>query len=86
MTVPAHCGEGACERRVVSLRGGERGQTSKTWRAEGWVEGAPERLHLGTAGARTYVREGKKAGDIAAQRGRQNSPWSSHRAEGSLCL
>ena len=86
MTVPAHCGEGACERGVVSLCGGERGQTSKTWRAEGWVERAPERLHPGTAGACTYVREGKQAGDIAAQRGRQISPWSSHRAEGSLCL
>lgn len=86
MTVPAHCGEGTCERGVVSLRGGERGQTSKTWRAEGWVEGALERLHQGTADACTYVREGKEAWDIAAQRGRQNSPWSSHRTEGSLCL
>ena len=50
------------------------------------MEGAPERFHQGTANACTQVREGKEAGDIAAQRGRQNSPWSLHRAEGSLCL
>lgn len=69
------------------MHGGERRQISKTrgQRAE-WRESSREAPPGQVANTRMYVREGKEAGDIAAQRGRQNSPWSLHRAEDSLCL
>lgn len=52
------------------------------------MEGAQE-APPGHGLTRACMLEGKEreAGDIAAQRGgRQNSPWSLHRAENGLCL
>lgn len=44
------------------------------------AERAAERPHQVVADVCMYVREGRMAGERAAQRSRQNSPWSSHRA------